>query len=338
MATLDSVVSSAAYFSSNKYFFALAILFFMVLIIKFVLMIAKNILIRVVKRTKTDVDDIIVNRTEKPIFMTLIIVALKTAVIPLELSADYSGLINNLLDSLLIFCVAYAIHIVTSVILEHYVKKIHHQPVSSFHSEVIPFANNFSKIFYAILAVIFVLNIWDVNVVPVLAGLGIAGITIGLALQNTLTNIIGGISLLLDQNFNIGDEVKLDNDIEGVILDVGLRSTKIRTKNNELIIIPNNVLANSKITNFSKPTTHLRIYVEFSMPRGSDIEKFHKELLKRCSKMDFLEHHTLPETNIVSIANNELKLRSYFWINLTNDNRSNARDKISMIIYDIIKK
>jgi MscS family membrane protein len=337
MTDLNSVVSSASYFVNNKYFFALAIFFFLVLIIKLVLMIAKNIILRIVSRTETEIDDIIVRRTETPIFITLIIVALKTAIVVLELPDDYLILYNGVLDSLLIAFVAYSIHIVTSVILAHYVKKIHHQPVSSFHSEVIPFANNFSKIFYAAIAVVFILRVWNVNVLPLLAGLGIAGITIGLALQNTLTNIIGGISLLLDHNFNIGDEVRLDNEIEGVVLDVGLRSTKVRTKNNELIIVPNNILANSKIINYAKPSTHLRIYVEFSMPKGSDIEKFHKDLVKKCSKIDFLEKHTLPETDLVSITNLDLKLRSYFWINLSHVNRNLAREKLSMVIYDITK-
>lgn len=338
MADLGSVVHSASYLANNKYFFALAILFFLILLIKLVLLIAKNIIVRIVKRTKTDIDDLVAARTEKPIFFMFIIVAIKTAITPLSLDAEYSFLINNLLDSLLIIFTAYAIHVITSVILEHYVRKVHHHPVSSFHSEVIPFANNFSKVFYALVALIFILRVWDVNVVPLLAGLGIVGITVGLALQNTLTNIIGGISLLLDQSLNIGDELRLDKDIEGTVIDVGLRSTKIRTKNNELVIIPNNILANSSIINYTKPTTHLRIFVDFSIPRGADLEKIHKEILKRCSKIHFLEHNIVPETEISGMDKDLLRLRTYFWINLSHVNRMNAKDQLSKIVYSIARK
>ena len=84
-----------------------------------------------------------------------------------------------------------------------------------------------------------------------LASLGIAGLALSLALRDTLANVFGGIALIMDKNFKVGDTVKLESGESGKVLDIGLRSTKIRTWDNEVIIMPNGLLANAKTINYA---------------------------------------------------------------------------------------
>lgn len=112
------------------------------------------------------------------------------------------------------------------------------------------------------------LGLWGVELGPILAGLGIVGIVVGLALQDTLSHILGGVSLMLDETYSEGDYILLDNGTEGIIFQIGYRSTRLRTFNDEIIIIPNGVLAKMMITNLSQPIKRVRM------------KKFYKTLAK----------------------------------------------------------
>ena len=100
---------------------------------------------------------------------------------------------------------------------------------------------------FVILALLFIMNRWGIEIGPLLASLGIAGIAIGFAVKDSLANIFGGIQLIVDKTFKVGDKVELSDGTVGVIQDISLRSTRIRTYDNELIIIPNGKMANEAI-------------------------------------------------------------------------------------------
>lgn len=120
----------------------------------------------------------------------------------------------------------------------------------------------FSRVIHAILFLTFItilLGLWGVQLGPILAGLGIAGIAVGFALQDTLSHIIGGVSLMLDEAYTEGDYILLDNGHEGIIFQIGYRSTKFRTFDEEIIIIPNGILSKMIITNLSQPVKRIRV-------------------------------------------------------------------------------
>ncbi|MGL4562292.1 MAG: mechanosensitive ion channel family protein [Brevinema sp.] len=110
-----------------------------------------------------------------------------------------------------------------------------------------------------LLFITILLGLWGVQLGPILAGLGIAGIVVGLALQDTLSHIVGGVSLMLDDTYSEGDFIKLETGVEGMILQIGYRSTKIKTFDEELINIPNGVLSKMMITNLSQPFKRVRV-------------------------------------------------------------------------------
>lgn len=114
-----------------------------------------------------------------------------------------------------------------------------------------PFIVKCLRFLMVAIAAIIILDIWDINVSTLVAGFGLGGLAFSLAAKDFASNIIGGIALIMEKPFNIGDWIKADS-IEGVVEDISFRSTRIRTFAQELIIVPNSMLANTSIKNFTK--------------------------------------------------------------------------------------
>ncbi|MFH0824572.1 MAG: mechanosensitive ion channel family protein [Pseudomonadota bacterium] len=126
-----------------------------------------------------------------------------------------------------------------------------------------------------------------------ITGLGIGGIAVALAGREALSNIIGTIMIILDRPFKLGDYIVLSEGERGEVAEVGLRSTRIRTRDDILISIPNSVIANAKMINESAPLTTSRMRIKLSVAYGSDLEKVERVLLEVADRNE----HVLPEPN-----------------------------------------
>jgi MscS family membrane protein len=134
--------------------------------------------------------------------------------------------------------------------------------------QLAPFITKTLKVFVIIFGVLLTLQSFGFNVASVLAGLGIGGLALALAAQDTAANVFGSITIILDRPFQVGDHVKV-GDTEGTIEDVGFRSTRIRTFYNSLVSIPNSIMAKEKIDNMGmRPLRRIRhtIGIEYGTP------------------------------------------------------------------------
>ncbi len=126
---------------------------------------------------------------------------------------------------------------------------------------------------FAVLAGITVLNQFDIEIGPILASLGVAGLAVALALQDTLSNYFSGIIIAVDKPVRPGDYVVLDGGLEGFVESVGWRTTRIRPFRESMIIVPNSKLANSIVTNNDYPQSPIRLYLPCGVAYGSDLEQ-----------------------------------------------------------------
>lgn len=147
-----------------------------------------------------------------------------------------------------------------------------------------------------------------------LASLGIAGIAVAFALQSTLGNIFGGISIILDKSVKVGDKIKLDDNTMGTVLRIGLRSTKILTFDNELMTIPSGKLADSKILNFLQPNPVVRAAIDFGVEYGSDTAEVRKIVLDVIRKTPHVLKEPEPKVLMIEMADFALKFRVLFWV------------------------
>jgi small-conductance mechanosensitive channel len=119
-----------------------------------------------------------------------------------------------------------------------------------------------------------------VSIAPILTALGVGGLAVALALQDTLSNFFAGIHLLIEKPVRVGDFVKLETGQEGYIVDIGWRTTRIRMLPNNLVIIPNNKLTQSILTNYFLPDPRMAVSVTVSVSYGTDPDRVERVLLE----------------------------------------------------------
>ncbi len=142
-----------------------------------------------------------------------------------------------------------------------------------------------TKILIIFIAFIIILKILNVEITPLLASLGIAGLAIAFGLKDTLENFFAGMYLAADRPIRPGDYIEIDQKIRGKVLDIGWRSTKIINPDNNEIIIPNRIMGNSIVTNFNLPHGVMRTEVNVDVAYGSDADKVEKILYKTAKKI-----------------------------------------------------
>jgi len=131
-----------------------------------------------------------------------------------------------------------------------------------------------------IIAIAVILGYFKLDITPLIAGVGLGALAIGLALQSTLSNFFAGVHLLTDKPIIAGDYIELDENTNGIVEDIGWRSTRIRTLTDNLLIIPNGKLADSNILNYSMPKKDFSIWVPCGVAYESDLRKVEKVTLE----------------------------------------------------------
>lgn len=298
---------------SNRYILALIILISFILISYIILYIFKKYLHYLTEKTKTDLDDKILDIISKPLFYFLLLVGIYFSSLPLKLSTDITYYVNNFIKSLIIIIIIFIIIRIVSVLLDHWAY-IFTRKTKSILKDILPLTKKFNIIFFSIFGILAVLDVWGINVTGFLTGLGIAGLAIGLALKDSLANIFGGISLVLDKAYKLGDKVKLESGELGVIEDIGLRSTRLKTYDNEVIIIPNGNLANSKILNYAQPNQKLRVHTTYGVKYGTNINKVIKTANKAADKLKDRSKDIEPRTVFLELSDSALMFKTFVWV------------------------
>jgi len=185
---------------------------------------------------------------------------------------------------------------------------------SSLDDGLLPILRKVAKTSIVILGVLLILGKWQIQIGPLLGALGIGGLAIGLALNSSLANIFGGIQLILDRSLIVGDKIMLDSGEVGVLLDIGLRSTKMRTYDNEVIFLPNSQLANTRVKNFTKPDATIRVTVSFGVAYGSDVARVKQVVLDAISGLDDILQEPGPQVLFLNMSEFSLEMCGRVWV------------------------
>lgn len=230
----------------DSYFYAILIFVFF----QFFRVVFKKNIYKLIKKTNTTFDDEILEVLAKPIDFLFIIIGLNFAVSMLFLDDDINLTIEKFIRSGFIIVVFWAIiNILNHLSINIY--KITNKFGDKINADVSSFIVKSIRLFILILAFIAVLQEWGYNVSGFIASLGLVGMAFALAAKDTASNLFGSLVIFTDKPFKIGDWIKTP-EVEGTIENVGIRSTKVRTFAQALVSVPNGVLANSAILNWSK--------------------------------------------------------------------------------------
>ena len=250
---------------------AATIIFMLILLLrKFFTKIVLAFLQKLTKKTETYYDDRIVSALKSPIRFAFIIIALHLFFL---LSFKESEFIVKVLDSMAVYTIFWVILDITEALREAIYKL-----TSRFNPDLSKEMGNFIitllKILIGGVGLAAILTVWGINVTALIASLGLGGLAFALAAKDTASNLFGSFALLADKSIRIGEWVKVGG-VEGVVEDVGMRTTKIRSFEKTLITVPNQLVANQPIENFSRRGIR-RIKMHIGLTYGTTSEQIIK--------------------------------------------------------------
>jgi MscS family membrane protein len=206
------------------------------------------------KRSKTEIDELLVVALEQPIGLIPVIFGLFLAAEFLQLGGTLAALVENVIKSLIIVAIFWAFYRLVdplSFLLRHLEQLL--------GSELVRWLLNAIKVAFLFVGGAAILETWGIQVAPLLAGLGIFGVAVALGAQDLFKNLIAGLLVIAERRFTAGEWIKVDGVVEGTVEKINFRSTRIRRFDQAPVHVPNSQLSDSAVTNFSR-MTHRRIY------------------------------------------------------------------------------
>ncbi len=261
--------------------------------------------------TRTDIDDKIIDVIHRPIFYSIILVGSAYAISTLKPAANVIFYAHGVIYSMItvIWCAA-GIRISDALISF----AVHRgSDITGLSKDIAPLTENVSKTVILVASLMIVLSIWEINITPLLASAGIVGAAVAFAAKDTIANFFGGISVFADKPFKIGDYIVLDEGERGEVVEIGIRSTRIKTRDDILIAIPNSIIANSKIINESAPVPNFRVRIPVAVSYGTDIALTEKTLLDIAGANQNVLKEPVPRVRFREFGDSSLNFELLCW-------------------------
>lgn len=215
--------------------------------------VLKKYVRRITSRTKSTLDDLIIDMVEEPLVALVVIIGFYFGYHHLTLSKRIYGLFTHTTNSFFTIAIAWLIIRLIDRILASYRSKKTHltEEKNELYDHVLPLSRKIIRFTLILIALILIINNFGYNVSSLVASLGIGGLAVALAAQELLKNIFGGITIISDRPFKLGDYVEVNN-FEGVIEEIGLRSIRLKTYEGFLVTIPNHLITETAVKNYNK--------------------------------------------------------------------------------------
>lgn len=302
---LEAIAVQIAALWINEYLRALLLLigsFFLGSIVHFVL---RTYVKRLTKKTKSDIDDVVLGIVTKPLYMFVVFAGIYSALRTLGALHAFRTLMDQIFFVGSVLIVTYLVSKILSIFISRWLQ------VKKQFEKTPQVLNKVVTVVSYVLAFLMILGHFQINITPLVTTLGLGGLAVGLALQNTLTNFFAGLHLISDKPINVGNFVETESKMSGYVEDIGWRATRIRTLADTVVIVPNGKLAESVITNLSLPQENVIVRVECGVAYNSDLKKVEKVTLDIAKKIQMsvkgtvkkfapsVQFHTFGESNIL---------------------------------------
>jgi small-conductance mechanosensitive channel len=268
---------------------------------------------RLTSKTRTSFDDQIISLLHRPVFWTVMLLGL-------QLAAQVGGFSKSLLDIssasissiLILLWMVFAIRASRILVL---VMSNRSSDSSLIRPQTMPLFTNLAAVIIIALAVYFMFYSWNIDMTAWLASAGIAGIAIGFAAKDTLANLFSGVFILADSPYKLGDYVVLDNSERGKITHIGIRSTRMLTRDDVEVTVPNSIMGNSKIINESGgPHKKFRIRVSVGVAYGSDIDQVESILMRIARDEEEVCQDPEPRVRFRAFGGSSLDFELLCWV------------------------
>lgn len=264
-------------------------------------------------KTRTDVDDKIIEIIRRPVFLTVLIYGLDWAADLLVLPPRLGGPIVSLLKTLTIFIWSVASTRVGVVLLQSFAAR--ERKRSMLQPRTLPVFDIMMRVMVLATAVYFMFLAWNIDLTAWLASAGILGVAFGFAAKDTLANLFSGIFILADGPYKVYDWIVLDNQLRGEVTHIGIRSTRILTPDDVEITVPNAIIGNAQLLNETGgPHRRQRVRINLSVAYGSDVDQVREVLIACTEGAPAIMHDPAPRTRFRALGASGLDFELWVWI------------------------
>ncbi len=267
-----------AYLEPHPYLEALVIIVAFLLLAAIVDRLISGIVSRLVAKTETDLDDRLLAIMHRPIFTTVALAGVWVATSGLELSLGWAEATTSMVQTILIIIwMVFGLRFSSLMLGAMKQQEVRFDFVQQTTE---PLLKNALAVLMVLAAAYAILIAWGQDVTGLIASAGILGLALSFAAKDTLANLFAGVAILADRPYQIGHYIILDGGERGEVTHIGLRSTRLLTRDDVEVSIPNSVVGNAKIVNEAAGTPHhYRLRVAVGVAYGSDIDKVTEVLL-----------------------------------------------------------
>jgi len=299
--------------SDNRLIQASLIFLFSVLVASIVRFIIHRVQKHGTKKTSNPVDDHILEALKRPVRSSIIIIGVRLAIARSGLVAEHLGIIDSVLLTLVIFYWFRFVINISHFLLKYLSGRKSKAKVVTKHT--LPLFDNLAAIVFYAMGVYFILIAWDINISAWIASAGILGLALSFAAKDTLANLFAGVFILADSPYKLGDFIVLDSGERGEVTHIGIRSTRILTRSDVEITVPNAIMGNTKITNETAgPHKKYRIRIQIAAAYGESVSKVKNALLDVASKANNIEKDPAARVRFRTFGDSGLNFELLCWV------------------------
>lgn len=272
-----------------------------------------TLLRRVARKTNTGLDNHLLEHMHRPLFNSVLLAGVASATLSMRLSEQaQSTIFAVLLTIALVLWTLFVLRLLPVVFGQ---LAVHGRPPAVVNTKSLPLFRNTAKIVVLVIAIYFLFSAWSVDMTAWLASAGIVGIAVGFAAKDTLANLFSGVFILADAPYKIGDFVVLGTGERGQVTHIGLRSTRLMTRDDIEITVPNSIMGNTTIVNESGgPHEKHRIRVKIGVAYGSDIDVVRETLLGVAGEEESVCRDPEPRVRFRQFGSSSLDFELLCWV------------------------
>ena len=311
--TTDQLLDLLVQIAPNRYLQAFLIVALFMFIAKILDMLITRVITKWIKKTRLKFDDQVLDILHRPIFISIILFGFTLATQRLEIKGVISFVIIGGFKTIAIFYWALALSRFFKLILN-----IFSNDKAKFklvQDRTLPLFQNLFMILITILSIYIMFLVWDIDLTAWVASAGIIGLAVSFAAKDTLANLFSGVFIMADSPYQLGDFIILDSGERGAVTNIGIRSTRLLTRDDVEITVPNSIMGNTKIINEAGGRHEkFRIRVKVGVAYGSAIDKVHDILLDVAQQSPDICKIPEPRVRFRAFGNSSLDHELLCWV------------------------
>lgn len=307
---------------------------------KIILFLLQKHFKKIASKTQTKIDDLIIYTLEKPFHLTFLVLGLFIGLNFLTLDETLYPTLYDIIKLLFYLNIAWYALRFSEAIMEVYIVPYTKKSKSKLDDQLLPIIKNTSRYAIILLSGLIILDNVGFDVTTLLAGLGIGGLALAMASQDAVSNIFGGVTVFTDKPFTVGDWIKVEG-YSGIIDEVGIRSSRLRTFDGAIVTIPNNTFSKKPIENISqrkseRVVTRFGFTYETKVKKLKEAKKIIREVIKTTKGLDNNKMYISFE----EFGDFALKMLVIYYIKdmSTYEKRLELRDAVNMKIKERLEK